>query len=193
MRLSGFVTMTAPDSGGHLVQRKLFPRDRIGCVTSETAQPLVLAYQSASSFIEAGRVSSLPTERWSKTVELPEPTHAALIKLAVFLEDVGLTQGRTGAHGPADGHRDRGRAVGYRVEALITLAFDAIRIFVIGRCEERVVDENAGLLNGFERVRHMSGGLRTPLCMTLGARRRALLAGLRPDECGSNKQQQESR
>ena len=193
MRLSVFVTMTALDSRSHLVQCKLFPQHRIGCVTSETAQALVLADQSAGCFIDVGWVSGVPTERWSKTVEFPKPTHAALVKLAVFLEDEGLTQSGTGSYGPADGHRDRGRAVGYRVEALIALAFDAIGVFAIVRGEKRVVDENAGLLDGFERMRHISGGLRTPLRMTLGASYRALLAGLRPDDCGSNKQQQESR
>jgi hypothetical protein len=124
----------------------------------------------------------MPTKCWSKTVEFSKPTHAALIKLAVFLEDVGLTQGGTGAHSPADGHRDLGRAVGYRVEAFSALAFDPIRVFVMGRCEEQVIDENAGLLDGFERAPHISGGLRTPLCMTPVTSRRGLLAGLRPDE-----------
>ena len=132
-------------------------------------------------------MSSLPTKGWSKTVELPEPTHAALVKLAVFLEDVGLTQCGTGAHGPADGHRDRGRAVGDRVQALIAFAFDAIRVFAIGGCDERMVDENAALLDGFERVCHISGRLRTSFCVTLGTIRRTLLATLCPDECGSNK------
>jgi hypothetical protein len=56
-----------------------------------------------------------------------------------------------------------------------------------------VIDENARLLDGFERVRHMSRGLRMPLCMTLGASRRTLLAGLPPDERGNNQRQQESR
>ena len=193
MRTNGFVAMTALDSRGHLVQRKLMPRDRIGSVTSETAHRIALAQQSAGSFIEVGRVGGLLTERWSKTVEFPKPAHAALVKLAVFLEDVGLTEGGTRAHGPADGHRDRGRAVGYRVEALIAFAFDAIRVFAIGCRKERLVAENMGLLDGFERMRHISGRLRTPLCVTLGASRRTHLAGLRPDECGSNKQQQEFR
>ena len=193
MRLSGFVTMTALNSRRHLVQRKLFPGNRIGGVASETAQRLALAHQSASGFIEVGRVSEMPTECRSKIVELPKPTHAALVKLAVFLEDEGLTQRRTGAHGPANGHRDRGRAVGYRVEALIALALDTIRVFAIGRCKEGVVDENAGLLHGFEGVRHISGGLCTPFNMTLGATRRVLIADLRPDQRGCNKQHQESR
>jgi hypothetical protein len=162
-------------------------------VTAETAQTLALAHQPAGGFSEVGRKSGLRTVRWSKTVERSKPTETALVKLAVILEDVGLTQGETGAHGPADGHRDRGRAVCYRVEALIALAFDAIRVFAIGRCEERVLDENAGLLDGFERVRHMRGRLRAPLWVTLGASRRTLLAGLRPDERGSSEQQQEFR
>lgn len=37
MLFGGLVAMTALDSRGHLVQRKLMTRDRIGCVTSETA------------------------------------------------------------------------------------------------------------------------------------------------------------
>src|SRR5579863_3378715 len=110
MLLSGLVTMTALNSRSHLVQRKLFPRDRIGCVTSETAQRLVLAQQSTGGFIEVRRVSGLPTERGPKTVQFPKPTHAALVKLAVFFEDERLTQCGTGAHGAADGHRDRVRA-----------------------------------------------------------------------------------
>jgi hypothetical protein len=187
------VTMTALNSRRHLVQRKLSSRDRIGCMASETAQRLALAHQSASGFIEVGRVSEMPTECGSKTVEFPKPTHATLVKLAVFLKDEGLTQRRTCAHGPANGHRDRGRAVGYRVEAFIALAFDAIRVFAIGRCKQGVIDENAGLLDSFEGVRHISGGLRTSFHMTLGATRRVLIAGLRPDQRGCNQQHQESR
>jgi hypothetical protein len=76
---------------------------------------------------------------------------------------------------------------------LIALALDTIRVFAIGRCKERVVDENAGLLDGFEGVRHISGGLCTPFNMTLGATRRVLIADLRPDQRGCNKQHQESR
>jgi hypothetical protein len=56
-----------------------------------------------------------------------------------------------------------------------------------------MVDENAGLLDGFEGVRHISGGLCTPFNMTLGATRRVLIADLRPDQRGCNKQHQESR
>src|SRR5580693_5057293 len=103
MRCSGFMTMTALDSRAHLVQCKLLPRGRIGCVTSETAQRIVLAQQTAGGFIEVSRVTGLLAERRSKGVEFPKPAHAALVKLAVFLEDVGLTQCGTGAHGPADG------------------------------------------------------------------------------------------
>lgn len=154
-------------------------------MTAETAHRMILAQQSPGGFDDAGRVAGLLTDRRAESIEGVKPAQAALIQFAVFLEDEGLTQGGTVAHGGADGHCDGVSAVGDGVEALIALTFDAIRVSAKGRCDERVFDEDVVLLAGFERVRHLSGGLGTSLNVTCGARWGILLTGLRARKGGS--------
>lgn len=155
-------------------------------MAGHAAHLVVVAHAPACGIVETCWRNVLTAECRAKALQFPEPTDPAFIPFAIFLQDISLPDGEAGSDGPADGHGDCVCPIRNGVDALISLALDAIAVLTLNRLKLRMFDENFAFFNGLERVPHGGGGLRGSLPMAAAAFGRAPLVrladGRRTDE-----------
>src|SRR5579883_482036 len=154
------MAMSALHSRNHFVQRELIPMRGIAGVASKTSQLVTMTHQSPCRFMQVGGKHAGTPQRRPKAMQLLKPAHAALVELAVFLQYVGLANGRAGAHRPANRHNNGGYAICNGIKTLISFAFDFVKISTIICAKKRMIDQDFASLHSLQSMRHIGSALR---------------------------------
>src|SRR5581483_240664 len=107
MRFQIGMAVPALHAGQQRLERELLSGDRICRVAGHAANLVVVAHTPAYGVSQTCWRDVLAAERWAKPLQLLEPTNPALIPLAIFLQNVRLSDRKTGSDSPANGHRNR--------------------------------------------------------------------------------------